>query len=255
MTTPLSIAQTLTAVAVGLTSSFQASGGTAPYTYSVRANGAGGTIGSSSGIYTAPAVVNGGSYGPPTKIYDVIQAKDNVGAVVIAQILVGNPLLLFCDIIQNQLGLANGRVYLWDQKIFEPTDSGLYVAVSVLSCKPFGNINTFVGSGSSSNSVQFVSMYAQLQIDIISRDSEARDRKEEVILALNSNYALQQQDANSFSIGRLPPGGQFVNLSGQDGAAIPYRFNIAVGMQYAFQKTQAVDSYNSFQTPALVSNS
>jgi hypothetical protein len=97
-------------------------------------------------------------------------------------------------------------------------------------------------------------MYAQLQVDIISRDTEARDRKEEVILALNSNYARTQQAANSFNIGALPPGAQFVNLSEQDGAAIPYRFSIPVAIQYFFTKTTAVASFGTFQTPQVNTN-
>lgn len=249
----LSLAQTLTAIGVNLTSSFGGAGGTPPYTYTVRPNGAGGTI-ASDGTYTAPSVVNKGTFGPPKYIFDTVQVTDSLGAIATAQILVGDPLLLFCDVIQNQLGLAVGRVYLWDQKIPEPNDAGLYVAVSVISCKPFASRNLPDGSGSGLNSGQSVSMYAQLQVDVISRDTEARDRKEEVILAIDSDYARQQMAANSFYIGKLPPGSQFVNLSGQDGAAIPYRFNISIALQYVFVKTQAVQYFNNFKTPQVVTN-
>lgn len=249
----LSLISTLSAIGVNLTSSFGAIGGTPPYTYSVRPNGAGGSI-ASDGTYTAPGVVNGGSYGPPTKIYDTIQVRDSLGAIATSQILIGNALLLFCDIIQNQLGLANGRVYLWDQKLQQTSDAGLYIAVSVLSCKPFASTNAPNGGGSGIISDQSVNMYAQLQVDIISRDTEARDRKEEVILAINSDYARQQMAANSFYIGSLPPGSQFVNLSGQDGAAIPYRFNISVSLQYFFVKNQSVPYFSQFATPEIVSN-
>lgn len=253
MSQPLTLQQTLSAIAVNLTTSFQAYGGTPPYTYSVRPNGAGGTI-ASDGTYTAPALVNGGSYGPPKQLYDTIQVKDADKNIATARVLVGTPLLLFCDIIQNQLGLADGRVYLWDQKIMEPSDAGLYVAVSVLSCKPFANTNDPDGSGDAFSAVQSVNMYAQLQIDIISRDSEARDRKEDVILALKSDYARQQMAANSFGIGELPPGSQFVNLSHQDGAAIPYRFAISVSMQYFYVKTPTVPFFDQFATPQVVTN-
>lgn len=249
----LSVLQTLTAVGVNLTSSFGGSGGTAPYTFAVLANGAGGTI-ASDGTYTAPALVNGGSYGPPTKIYDTIRVTDSLGATATAQILVGNPILLFCEIMQHELGLANGRVYLWDQKIIEPTDAGLYIAVAVISCKPFASTNAPNGSGAGLDSIQSVNMYAQMQVDVISRNAEARDRKEEIILAWNSDYARQQMAANSFYIGKLPPGSQFVNLSNQDGAAIPYRFNISASLQYAYVKAQAVPYFSQFVRPQIVSN-
>jgi hypothetical protein len=197
-------------------------------------------------------VINGGSYGPPTQIYDTIQATDSLSNIATSQILIGNALLLLCDIIQNQMGLANGRVYVWDQKIFQPTDSGLYIAVAIISCKPFSNVNTF--NGSNSSSYQWVNNYAQVQIDVISRDTEARDRKEEVLMALASTYSQTQQEANSFLIGRLPPGSQFVNLSNIDGSAIPYRFNISVGMQFIVPKTVNIGSIDSFSTPQIVPN-
>lgn len=250
----LSLRGNKSALGVNLIAYFMANGGTGPYTYSVRSGGAGGTINSSTGLYTAPAVVNGGLFGPPTKIYDTVQVLDNVGARATAQILVGTPILLFCEIIQNQLGLANGRVYLWDQKIMEPTDAGLYIAISVLSCKPFANTNAPDGSGSGLMSDQSVNMYAQLQVDIISRGTEARDRKEEIILALNSDYARSQQEGNCFYLGSLPPGSQFVNLSSPDGAGIPYRFNISVAMQYFFVKNVAVPYFDTFATPQVNTN-
>lgn len=246
----LTLAQSFTAVGPGIFSSFGASGGTAPYTYAVLPGGAGGTINSSSGAYTAPATV-------PTQAaqqFDTIQVTDSTTPTpltVTSQILIGDPLLLFCDVIQNQLGLANGRVYLWDQKIFQPTDAGLYVAVSTLSCKAFGNNNSHVSSGGGLNSGQSVNMFALLQVDIISRDNSARLRKEEVLLALLSDYAQKQQEANSFYISKLPPGAQFSNLSAADGAAIPYRFVISVGIQYVFTKVQAVPFIDTF-APVLI---
>lgn len=243
----LAIGQTKTALGPNLTASFLGTGGTGPYTYEVLTPGAGGTINSSTGLYTAPATVSSN----PANLFDQIQVTDSLGDTAQASILVGTPLLLFCDIIQNQMGLANDHIYLWDQKLFQPTDSSLYVAVSVLSCKPFGNSNTHDSSG---NSVQTINMYAQLQLDIISRGPEARDRKEEVIMALKSDYSESQQEANSFYIGSLPAAAQFRNLSSIDGAAIPYRFAIDVAMQYSVTKTQTVPYFDTFSTEQVITN-
>lgn len=236
---PLSLTQSLTAIGPGLTASFLANGGTGPYTYAVLPDGAGGTI-DSDGLYTGPAVAPT----DPATVYATIQVTDNVLATATAQILIGLPLLLFCEVLQRELGLANGRVYLWDQKLMQPTDSGLYVAVSVPSAKPFSNVNRQSTNGL--NSEQFVSMLATLDIDIISRGPAARDRKEEVILAFNSIYAQQQQEANSFYIAKLPPGSRFLNLSNVDGAAIPYRYRISINIQYAFKKTSALPYFSTF---------
>jgi len=240
----IAITQTATAVGTNAPASFLALGGTPPYVYSVLPGGAGGTINSGTGEYTAPAIASS----DPKLSSATIQAKDALNATATAKILVGTPLILFCDIIQKELGLANGRVYLWDQKIMQPTDDALYVAVTMQSCKPFGNSNRPSADGVEAE--QYVSMAAVVDIDIISRGPAARDRKEEVILALESNYSRQQQVANSFYVGKLSS--NFVNLSEVDGAAIPYRYRISVAMQYAVTKNKPTQYFDDFTVTEYV---
>ena len=243
----IAITQTLTALGPGLTSSFGASGGTAPYTFSVRQNGAGGSIDPALGTYTAPTTVSL----DPMKRYDVIQVTDSSATPLIAtaKVLVGTPLHLFIDILVTELGLSDQRVYLYDQKVFQPTDPGLYIAVSVLRNKVFGITNRYDGSSLNSNSDQSVNVMSTLGLDAMSRNTEALFRKEEIIMALTSDYSRSQQDANSFLIGQIPSGAEFVNLSNVDGAAIPYRFHIGVNIQYFVKKTVAVPYFNTFPSP------
>jgi hypothetical protein len=223
----------------GLTTYFSAVGGTSPYTYSVLPNGAGGTIDPVSGLYTSPSDTG----------IDIISVVDAASNSTTATIEISTPLQLVCDIIQTQMNLSQGQVYLWDQKLFIPTDDRLYVAVGVLSCKPFGNSNTIDSNG---NSLQVASMQATVSIDILSRGPDARDRKEQVLLALNSNYAESQQELNSFYIGKLSQ--SFVNLSEIDGPAIPYRFNISFLMQYFVSITQAVPYFSQFSKPEVITD-
>lgn len=245
----LSLTSNTQAVAPNAPASFAGTGGTAPYTYVVLAGGPGGTINATSGQYTAPSVVSEN----PALIFDTIQVTDAVAATAIRQILVGYPIMLVCDVIQKELGLANGQVYLWDQKINIPIDEKLYIAVGVLSCKPFSNTNRMEGGGSGLEEDQSVNMMATLSIDILSRGPQARDRKEEVILALQSVYAQSQQEVNSFYIGKISTG--FVNLSQIDGAAIPYRFNISVNMQYTVRKSKAVPYFDTFSEQVVQTES
>jgi hypothetical protein len=155
------------------------------------------------------------------------------------------------------MSIPNDHIYLWDQKIFQPSDSNLYIAVGVHSCKVFGNNNSpgiVMGDPDWSLQFQSVNMMATLDLDLISRGPAARDRKEEVIMALNSVYSERQQDSNSFSIGRIPAGARFQNLSLIDGAAIPYRFRISVNMQYTVTKTSAVDYFDDFEEEEITTN-
>ena len=246
----LSIIQSATAVGPNSPASFNGTGGTEPYTYAVTTVNPGGSIDSATGLYYAPSAASS----DPKYAYDTIRVTDYVGATATATILVGTPLLLFCEILQRELGLASGRVYLWDQKIFQPQDNGLYIAVSVPTCKPFANVNRTTSDGSGMQQGAYVCMMATVDIDIISRGPSARDRTEEVILALNSIYAQQQQEANSFFIGKLPPNSRFINLSYLDGAAIPYRFKISIQMQYAYSKDAVAPYFDDFEQPDLIVN-
>lgn len=241
----------VTAMGPGLTTAVGASGGTAPYTYSIVAGGAGGSIVAQIGggaIYTSPSLVPTN----PANQIATLRVTDAELDTADLQILIGDPILLFCEIIQKEMNLQNGRVYLYNQKIMQPTDSGLYIAIGVLNCKPFGNTNRPDSSGQGLNSGQSVNMYANLDINIMSRSTEALFRKEEIIMALNSTYAQAQQERNSFFISKLPPGAQFVNLSEIDGSAIPYRFNITVGIQYFIKKVKAIGYFDDFGQPNVV---
>jgi hypothetical protein len=224
------------ALGFGAKSSFKGAGGTAPYAYSVVSGGIGGQI-DSNGVYTAPNQVG----------HDTVKVTDSLGRIAIKKVFVGTAQHLLCDIIQKQLGLADGRVYLFDQKIFMPTDEVLFVAVSALSCKPFGSKTQF--SPLTNEEELTANFYAQMQIDIISRGTDALFRKEEVVLAMRSTYAEQQQALNSFHIGPLPNG--FTNLSQIDGSAIPYRFSITVALQYQVRKTGSIQHFDQFETPSL----
>jgi len=246
----LQLTQSKTALAPSLNASFLGVGGSSHYAYSVLPGGAGGSINPTTGLYTAPATVQT----DPLKNYDIIQVSDGA-SIATGAILVGTPLMLLCEILQIELGLTNDRVYFWDQKKFQFTDNGLYVIIGISECKPFGNNIKPDDTTGWANPVQSVNMLAKLDINIISRDTSALNRKEDVLFALNSSYSQKQQEANSFLIGRIPTGTKFMNLSFIDGAAIPYRFMFPINMQYAVTKTKAEDYIDTFVANQIETNS
>lgn len=248
---PLSVTQNYSAIVPGASfAQFVATGGTPPYTYSVIPGGSGGTIDSATGNYQAASQMT--AY-KANQMLDTIQAMDADLNIATASILVATPLFLVCDILQTQLNLAPGHIYVWDQKAFQPTDSSLYIAVSLISCKPFGN--AYKPATSDGGQVfEYVSMYGKIDLDIISRGPAARDQKELVVLALNSTYSQQQQEANGFYIGKIPIMGGFINLSQVDGAAIPYRYKISYALQYQTNLTASVQYYDTFQAVQTTSN-
>lgn len=237
----LSVIQNSTAIARNLVAQFKGVGGTPPYSYAVLPDGPGGVIDPLTGFYTSPNFTG----------KEVIQVTDSaiVPAVVTTSILVCTVQQLVCEIIQKQMYLDDGRVFMFDQKIPQPKDEKIFVVVQTLLSKPFGNKSEFLTDDPGMVEVQTVNMYENLSIDIKSRGPDARDRKEEIIMALRSTYAKQQMAANSFYIAAIS--NSFLNLSELDGAAIPYRFNISVAVQYMVTKSRAVPFFDTFQAPAV----
>lgn len=246
----LVLRSSITATAPGLTTYVAASGGVEPYVYSVTSGGAGGAVNASTGLYTAPLVINP----DPRKSRDTIVATDANGDTAEVSIRVTDAFGLLCEIIEREMALPPGRVYWWDQKINKPADSDIYVVVSMMSCKPFGNTARPASSVSGLDAIQSINMQATVNIDIISRSTEAFRRKEEVLLAVKSLYSEAQQERNSFSIGQLPPGSQFVNLSELDGDAIPYRYNITLNMQYFVTRVKPVPYFDEFAAPSVTTD-
>lgn len=231
----LILTSSASAISPGRSAFFLGTGGTEPYVYSLAPGGVGGAVDPSTGEYDAPIGLTG---------TDVVIVTDATTATASLPILVGSAMELVCDIISKEMELDSEQVILWDQKFDIPNDSRIYIAVSFMSGKPFGNNYVPDGSGAGIDGIQSINMLAVIGIDIMSRSYEAVTRKEEVLMALKSQYAESQQEANTFFIATLPVG--FVNISGIDGAAIPYRFHIDLQMQYYVTKTKAVPYIDDF---------
>lgn len=93
--------------------------------------------------------------------------------------------------------------------------------------------------------VQDVNQSRRIQIDVYSRNNEARQRFHEVGMALNSTYAQQQMDLYNFKLGTI---GNAVNISGIDGGSDINRFTYTFNAIIHFQKSKPIDYYNQFST-------
>lgn len=246
----LTLMQNKTAIGLGNTASFLGAGGVEPYVYEVVAGGQGGSINSSTGVYSSPVW---SQYNPsPSNATDTVKVTDDNGDTATAKILVGPPAILVIDIISKVMDLPSKRCFLYDQKIFAPTDVGLYVAVGVGSTRVFANSYEF--NPTTQQYDNFINCAVMLDIHVVSVDNVAFYKKEEVLMALMSPYSIQQQEANAFSIGRIPSGGQFNDLSEVDGPAVPFHYQMSINVQYAMSKSLATDVFDSFQGPTLVTN-
>lgn len=83
-----------------------------------------------------------------------------------------------------------------------------------------------------------------IQIDIHSRNDDARIRRFEVIAALESVYAKQMQEKWHCRIFEIPQG--FTNISSAEGSSQLYRYSITIAAQYKRIYKQTVSYYNQF---------
>lgn len=242
----MNVIKNLDVIRFGFQTLFAGVGGVAPYTYSVVPGGAGGTIDEETGLYTAPdQFTNPDDLYDPLKSIDTILVTDDNGDEAETTINVLGPLELVCDIIRKELGLDPDQVYIYDQKYDIPTDSRLYIPIGVLTPRPFANNKRYEVIGGVLTAIQSTNFASILNIEPLSRSTLALSRKEEIIMALMSDYSMQVQNAFSFYIAPITT--SFVAINQEDGASIPYRFAMSITIQYAIEKKKVPDYFDKFQ--------
>jgi len=147
------------------------------------------------------------------------------------------------DILKNQMGLRDDQIMLAYSKFDIPEKPDLYIALSYISGKAIGNSSHF---DTNTNREQIdTTMHDIIQVDIMSFDSSARTRKEEVIAALVSIFSLQQQEKYNFEIGRIP--GEFINASSLEETKFLNRFTISVAVTSLSRIERFPSYYDKFQ--------
>jgi len=96
---------------------------------------------------------------------------------------------------------------------------------------------------------QRVVMRETIQIDLVSRNNEARQKRANILMALESYYSLSQQEKYQFKIFRSPTG--FVNTSDAEGGSNVNRFTISIPVHVWYENIKTLeDIYETF--PARV---
>lgn len=241
----ITVKKNLYAIAPRIQTYFGQVGSVGAFTFSVLAGGAGGTIDPLTGLYTAPQL----SDYNPKKFIDTIQVEDSLGTKGVTTIMVLPVLGLLAHIIQIEMGLTPEQVTLYQQKFKVPNDEKVYVAVGMLTQKPYGSNRTYKDGGVSTlNEIVSTNWKCIAWVEIYSSTNLAFLRKEEIAAAINSTYSEQIQEANNFKIAKMPS--QFTNISSEHGPGIPYRFNISVSLLYTVSKEKSVpffDNYEKFE--------
>ena len=154
------------------------------------------------------------------------------------------------DILVQEMGVADSRVNIYNEKFNIPNDQHLFVGVAYKFSKVFGSKSETV-QGTDFDEKQGLQAQEHYAIILFSRNHEALRMKERAVMALGSIYARQKGDEIGFKIARIAP---IQDLSTLEGAAILYRYEIDVIMLCRYEYTKSVPWYGTFTGEVSVAN-
>ena len=147
------------------------------------------------------------------------------------------------DIIRTELGLDQQHIWIQSQnRKIPPNSNDLYVVVGVVDFLPISSKSYYLSETDKERQILYGR--ANIQIDIFSRSNEARIRRGEILMALNSFYSKGIQDSKQFRIFELPS--TFINLSGLAGGSDINRFTMRFYAMIAESKEKSSDYYDTF---------
>jgi len=148
---------------------------------------------------------------------------------------------IICNIIQNELGLSDGRIVVKDQNFEPPKDSGLYVIVSFRNSKVASSTNEY--NPVDDTEIKRTVMYHSIDIDITSKNRDAITRKEEVVMSLTSYYAENLMSQEQCKIFRHSP---LLDLSFVENSRALNRYRINVIVCQVKEKIIPIPVFDKF---------
>ena len=153
---------------------------------------------------------------------------------------------IIADILQVELGLDDEHCILGDQKFEIPKDEKLFVVVFDDSIKYIGNtkfLETDEESVNAGQEVQQASGLHSIRIEIMSFGKEARVRKEEIIMALNSFTSDQVQEKSLIQISRAQSP---VNATAAEETENLFRYVVLVNVTALHQKVKKLPQFGFY---------
>jgi hypothetical protein len=154
-------------------------------------------------------------------------------------------LQMLIKVLAKELDIAQDRIMIFNGEWNIPPYDGLFIMLEPLPAKVISNrnINKYDEEKGEYQEIQDLSVREQITIRIYSKNTEALERKEEVLMAMASVYAQQLQEINSIKIFRIA---NIENLSALEGGSNLYRFDIPVTIFSWQHKVKTVDYFNDF---------
>lgn len=160
-----------------------------------------------------------------------------------------DPTKLICNILQTQLGLQDGQIWVYNQKRDIPNDFGTYYVVTYNGQRIIGNVRREFVTNDGLKEYQSVHSLANYSVDVISRSNTIRESRDQAIMALNSTYSQQVQEARGFQIARNSF--QVTNTSELEGVAQLNRYTISFNVTYMSENTKSIQYFDTFSKQVI----
>lgn len=147
------------------------------------------------------------------------------------------------QIIREEMNLPQSQIWVASQnKKIETASDKLFVIVSLVDARAVSSKSTF--NSDTQKEKQEVLLRGVVQVDILSRDNKARDRRTEILMALNSFRSQNKQDTLGFRIFEIPS--SFKNTASVEGGSEINRFTVQIPVMFTETKMQETDYYDNF---------
>lgn len=147
------------------------------------------------------------------------------------------------QILDEQMNMPINRVFAYNSNVELPKDSDLFIPLYYAERTPIANNSKMVTTARGVEEHQTINMVEDVIIALMSRDTSARDRVQEVFLALNSYYSRNLQAKNKFHISWI---GEAFDKSFLEATSMLNRFDIRIRIFRSYDKINTVDYYNTF---------
>lgn len=155
------------------------------------------------------------------------------------------------QIIDKEMDLPIGRCFAYNNENELPKDDNIFVCLYFASKTPYSNISKYKETANGLQEVQIMNMAEEIEIAICSKNTDARERCHEVLMALRSVYSQQIQELNHIHISTIS---EITDNSFLEATARLNRFDIRCTVIRAYEKVKPIDYYDKFSGSLWVEN-
>ena len=148
-------------------------------------------------------------------------------------------------ILSKEMDINQDRIMIYNGEWNIPPDDGIFIILERLPGRVIANRNTvkYDPSRAVYQEIQDLNIREQIVISVFSKNTEALERKDEVLMAIASLYSQQLQEKNSIKIFRIA---NIEDLSVLEGGSNLYRYDIPLTIFSWQQKVKTAEYFDTF---------